>query len=114
MTKLDLIGHNDDLIAEAVRHLRTKPVYSLSVKRVQGKRRTYEIAASSTTRRVHAHKKIFRVDVSVNDWPFRTLMATNGNLSPTTITIDKLRSKLRLSVQAFDHHNNIVAAYRNR
>jgi len=114
MTKLDLIGHNDDLIAEAVRHLRTKPVYSLSVKRVEGKRRTYEIAASSTTRRVHTHKKIFRVDVSVNDWPFRTLMATKGNVPPTTITVDKLKSKLQLVVQAFDRHNNIVASYRNR
>src|SRR6185295_11087005 len=105
MTKLDLIGHNDDLIAEAVRHLRTKPVYSLSVKRIEGKRRTFEIAASSNVRRAHAHKKIFRVDVSVNGWPYRSLMATNGNVPPTTITVDKLKSKLYLVVQAFDHHN---------
>src|SRR5438067_2909593 len=88
MTKLDLKGHNDDLIAEAVRHVRTRPVYSLSVKQVEGKRRTYEIVASSTARRAHTHKKIFRVDVSVNGWPFRSLMATNGNVSPTNIKVD--------------------------
>jgi hypothetical protein len=114
MTKLDLKGHNEDLIEEALRHLRTSPVYSLSVKHVEGKRRTYEIAASSTARRAHAHKRIFRIDVSVNGWPYRSLMAANGNVPPTTITFDKLKSKLQLVVQAFDHRNNIVAAYRNR
>ena len=113
MTKLDLIGHNENLIAEAVRHLRTKPVYSLSVKLVQGKRRTYEIAASSTTRRAQAHKKIFRLDVSVNGWPYRSLLAVNGKVPPTVITVDKVKSKLHLVVQAFDHQNNIVAAYRS-
>ena len=114
MTKLDLIGHNDDLIAEAVRHLRTKPVYSLSVKRVVGKRRTFEIAATSNVGRAHAHKKIYRIDISVNGWPYRSLIATKGDVPPTTITIDKLKSKLHLVVQAFDHHNNVVAAYRDR
>jgi C-terminal processing protease CtpA/Prc len=114
MTKLDLIGHNDDLIAEAVRHLRTKPVHSLSVQPVEGKRRTFKIAASSNVGRAHAHKKIYRIDISVNGWPYRSLMATNGTVPPTTITVDKLKSKLQLVVQAFDHHNNVVAAYRNR
>jgi hypothetical protein len=112
MTKLDLVGHNDDLIAQAVRHLRTKPFYSLSVKPVEGKRRTYEIAASSNVRRTNGHKKIFRVDVSVNGWPYRSLLATKGNVPSTLITVDKLKSKLHLVVQAFDHRNNVVAAYR--
>jgi C-terminal processing protease CtpA/Prc len=114
MTKLDLIGHNETLIAEAVRHLRTKPVYALTVRAVRGQRGAYEIAASSTVRRTHAHKKIFRIDVSVNGWPCRSLLATNGNVPPTRITLDKPKSKPQLVVQAFDYHNHLVAAYRNR
>ncbi len=112
MTKLDLIGRNDDLIAEAVRHLRTKPTYSLTV--VEGKRRVYKIAASSTATRAQTHNRIFRVDVLVNGWPYRSIMAKNGNVPPTNITVEKTKTRLHLVVQAFDHHNHLVAAYRNR
>ena len=112
MTKRDLVGHNEDLIAEAVRILRAKPSYSLSVKPVASKRRTFEIAATSKTRRADAHRKIFRVDVAVNGWPYKSLMASNGNLAPTAITFDKTKGPLGVVVQAFDYNNNLVAAYR--
>jgi hypothetical protein len=106
------VGHNEDLIAEAVRILRAKPSYSLSVKPVAGKRRIFEIAATSKTRRADAHRKIFRVDVAVNGWPYKSLMASNGNLAPTAITFDKTKGPLGVVVQAFDYNNNLVAAYR--
>jgi len=115
MTRDDLIGHNDDLVAEAVRILRTKPVYSLSVKSVPGKRRSFEIAATSKVpRRRDARKKIFRVDIAANGWPYKSLMAKSGIVHPTIVTFEKMKRPLNVVVQAFDHDNNLVAAYRNR
>jgi hypothetical protein len=112
MTKRDLIGHNEDLINEAVRILRAKPTYSLSVKPVPGKRRTFEISATSKTRRSDAHRKIFRVDVSANGWPYTSLTARNGQVAPTAVTLDRIKQPRSVVVQAFDHNNNLVAAYR--
>lgn len=112
MTKRDLIGHNEDLINEAVRILRAKPTYSLSVKPVPGKRRTFEISATSKTHRSDAHRKIFRVDVSANGWPYTSLTARNGQVAPTAVTLDRIKQPRSVVVQAFDHNNNLVAAYR--
>ena len=114
MTKRDLVGHNEDLINEAVRILRTKPTYSLSVKPVAGKRRTFEIAATSKTRRSDAHQKIFRVDVAVNGWPYKSLTARNGNVAPTVVFIDQAKGPRNLVVQAFDYNNKLVAVYRQQ
>jgi len=112
MTKRDLVGHNEDLVTEAVRILRAKPIYSLSFKPVAGKRRTYEIAAMSKTPRSDAHQKIFRVDVAVNGWPYTSLPARNGNVAPTMVTFDKIKQPHSVVVQAFDYNNILVAAYR--
>jgi C-terminal processing protease CtpA/Prc len=114
MTKRDLIGHNEDLIAEATRILRAKPAYSLSVKPVAGKRRAFEIAATSKTQRSDAHRKIFRVDVSANGWPYKSLMAQNGNVPPTVVTFETIKRPANIIVQAFDHNNHLVAALRQR
>ena len=114
MTKRDLVGRNEDLVTEAVRILRDKPIYSLSVKPVAGKRRTFEIAATSKTPRADAHQKIFRVDVSVNGWPYRSLPARNGNVAPTMVTFDEIKRPHSVVVQAFDYNNSLVAAYRQR
>ena len=114
MTKRDLVGHNEDLIAEAVQILRAKPIYSLSVKPVAGKRRTFEIAATSKTRRLDAHRKIFRLDVAVNGWPHTSLLARDGGVAPTMVTFDKIKRPRSVVVQAFDYNNNLVAVYRQR
>jgi hypothetical protein len=114
MTKRDLVGHNEDLITEAVQILRAKPIYSLSVKPVAGKRRTLEISATSKTRRPDAHRKIFRLDVAVSGWPYTSLLARDGNVTPTMVTFDRIKRPRSVVVQAFDHNNNLVAAYRQR
>jgi len=112
MTKRDLVGHNEDLVTEAVRILREKPIYSLSVKPVPGQRSSFEIAATSKVRRSDAHRKIFRVDVAANGWPYTSLAARNGIVAPTIVTFDKVKRPRNVIVQAFDCNNNLVAAYR--
>jgi C-terminal processing protease CtpA/Prc len=112
MTKRDLVGHNEDLVTEAVRILREKPIYSLSVKPVPGKRHSFEIAATSKVPRSDAHRKIFRVDVAANGWPYTSLAARKGNVAPTMVTFDKIKRPRNVVVQAFDYNNNLVAAYR--
>ena len=112
MTKRDLVGRNEDLITEAVQILRTKPIYSLSVKPVAGKRGAFEIAATSKTRRSDAHQKIYRLDIAVNGWPYTSLQARDGDVPPTIVTLEKTKGPRRMVVQAFDYNNNLVAAYR--
>src|SRR3989442_729690 len=110
MTKRDLKGHNEDLVAEAACILSKKPVYSLSVK---DNRRSIEISATSTTRRSDARKKIFRIDVLVSGWPYKSFRARNGALGTTTVTFEKVKPDT-IMVQAFDHNHDLVAAYRNK
>ena len=114
MTKRDLVGRNEDLITEAVRILRAKPIYSLSVKPVAGKRRTFEIASTSKIRGPDSHRKISRLDISVSGWPYTSLLARDGNVAPTIVTFDKIKRARDVVVQAFDHNNNLVAAYHQR
>jgi C-terminal processing protease CtpA/Prc len=115
MTKRDLRKNNQDLITEAARILNKQPVYSVSVKPVDGKKDSIEITATSKThRRKDQRTKILRVDVSVDNWPYKSFMAQRGILRATPVTFEKLKPPMNVLVQAFDFDNRLVAAYRHR
>lgn len=109
MTKNDLLNRNSDLVRRAARLLTTKPVYSLSVNRVKGKRNVLEISAASIPNARHPQQKISRLDISIDGRPFKTLTARSGKLSRTRVA---LSGRGNWSVQAFDFNNNLVAATR--
>jgi hypothetical protein len=110
MTKRDLMDHNQDLIIEAARILKTKPLYSMTVDQIDGQPQKINIAVTSKTRRADAHKKIRRVDMSVNQAPFKSLDARNGVLPPSAVDLGNLQMPIKLTVQAFDYDNNLVAS----
>ena len=112
MTKRDLLEQNADVVSRAVRILQSKPVYSLSVTAADGRGRSLNIAASSKVKPRDNKKRISRVDVFVNGRPHKTLNARNGVIRPTRVSLANVKGKLEWSVQAFDHHNNLVAASR--
>ena len=110
MTKNDLLNRNSDLVKRAARLLETKPIYSLAVSRVKGKKTVLEISASSTAQPRQHKQKICRLDISIDGRPFKTLNAKNGGVRKTRVA---LAAKGRhWSVQAFDFDNNLVAAAR--
>ena len=114
MTKRDLLRRNLDLLTRAAHLLSTKPIYSLSVRRVKGEERAVRIVASSKVRPRDKRKQISRIDIFVNGRPHKTLSAKNGAIARTTVSPGKSKGKLEWLVQAIDHNNNVVAACRRR
>lgn len=111
MTKRDLISQNVDLVRKAAGLLESKPVYSLTVKPVKG-RRALSIAASSKVRPRDNRRRISRIDVFVNERPQKSLSARGGKLNRATVSLGNVRARAHWSVQAYDHDNNLVASAR--
>jgi C-terminal processing protease CtpA/Prc len=114
MTKRDLLKRNVDLLTHAANILSTKPIYSLTVQPVEGRDRGLRIAASSKVRPRDKKKQVSRVDIFVNGRPHKILVAKNGAVPLSTVSLGKSKEKLDWLVQAFDHDNNLVAASRRR
>ncbi|HEY8203664.1 MAG TPA: S41 family peptidase [Pyrinomonadaceae bacterium] len=123
MTKNDLLKRNVDLVKRAAAILNTKPIYSLSLRRVKGQDRALNIVATSTVRprgkrkKILArdkHKRISRLDISVNGCPYKSLSARDGAIRRTKVTFPKAVGRIKLLVQAFDHRNDLVVSYRNK
>ena len=110
MTKNDLINRNSELVRRAARLLEAKPIYSLSVSRVKGKRTVLDISAESTAQPRHNEQRISRLDISIDSRPFKTLNAKNGRIRKTRVALAGRGGNW--SVQAFDFGNNLVAAAR--
>ena len=111
MTKLDLMGHNTDLVRKAARLMESKPTYSLFGELVKGGA-VLSIAASSKVHPRDKRKRISRVDVFLNGRPHKSLSARSGNLKRTRVSLGSARAKGAWSVQAYDYDNNLVAAAR--
>jgi hypothetical protein len=115
MTARDVLGSNDDLIRRAARILTKKPVYALSVRpfaRTEGTRGIV-ITASSKIEPPDDGKNISRLDVYVNDRPYRSLDAKDGSIQAKRITLSgRGNRKLQLRLEARDATNNLVAMYR--
>ena len=110
MTRKDLMKRNDDLVRRAVGLLAKKPLYRLSVRPIPG-RRALRVSASSKVRPRDRRRRIHRVDVLLNDRPYKSIDARNGNLPPTTVTFGRSAQSNWL-VQAYDYDNNLVAVSR--
>src|SRR6185437_16256737 len=113
MTKNDVMKDNVDMVRHAARILASQPCYYLSVQAGTGKNRTLRISASSRVRPRERRRRISHVDVFVNGRPHKSLSARNGMLSPTTVAIGK-SPKFDWLVQAFDHHDTLVASARSQ
>ena len=117
MTRRDLLGKNDDLIASAARSLTKKPVYALSVEPFKSGKdiRGVVVTASSKVRPADSRSKISRVDVYVDDRPYKSLDVSGGSIQSKRINVRRSRKgRAALRVEAFDRTNNLVAVCRRR
>jgi len=117
MTRRDVLGTNDDLIARAARILAKKPVYALSVRSFTDKMgsRGIAVTASSKVEPPDARKDISRLDVYVNDRPYKSIDAQDGAIHAKRITLAQRQSrKIDLRLEARDGSNNLVAVQRLR
>jgi C-terminal processing protease CtpA/Prc len=114
MTRRDVLGNNRDLIANAAKLLKKKPVYALSIKPYEREgSRGITLSASSRTQPRDAAKMIARLDVYIDGRPFRTLDAINGSLRAKNINFGKVPiEKAELRVEAYDTLGNLVASRR--
>ena len=115
MTRRDVLGSNDDLIERAARILMKKPVYALSVKPFSRKEgpRGIVVTAVSKIEPPDNERNISRLDVYVNDRPYKSLDANGGSIHARRITLRKSRrEKTDLLLEARDGANNLVAVYR--
>lgn len=115
MTKRDVLKRNDDLIRRAARILKRKPVYSLSVKALAQKEgaRGIVVTALSKIEPPDSAKNISRLDVYVNDRPYKSLDASDGSIQARRITLAKRGNrKVELRLETRDGTNNLVAVHR--
>jgi len=115
MTRRDVMGTNDDLIASAARILTTKPMYALSVRPFSRNNALAGIIVTATTRtrRSNDKDKILRLDVYVNDRPHKSIDAREGSIKARRIALSKNGdAKIELRVEARDGKNNLVAVQR--
>jgi C-terminal processing protease CtpA/Prc len=104
MTRRDLLSRNPDLIKKAARILMKKPSYGLSVRlrRNADKSQTIEVST----------KNISRVDMYLNDRPFKTLDTKDETRRVGRIERGKKRGKTMLLVNGYDESNKLVAMCR--
>jgi hypothetical protein len=115
MTGRDVLGSNDDLVRRAARTLAKKPVYALSVKPFAGNEgaRGIVVTASSKIEPPDHGKNISRLDVYLNDRPYKSFDAKDGSIQARRITLARRGDrKLELRLEARDGTNNLVAVYR--
>lgn len=101
MTRNDLLNRNADLIKNAARILMKKPVYGLSVTLRRNRDRSQTIEVST--------KNISRLDLYLNDRPFKTLDTKDETRRVGRIERDGKRGKTVLLVNGFNESNNLVA-----
>ena len=129
ITKRDLLEQNYDLLRKAAKKLRTKPIYSLSVKPFTEKGGTWGLILSCTskipprqTTKKNGSKmppaktleNISYLDIFLNGRFKKTINATNGSLKAARVTFEGDEGTSELLVQAFDGAHHLVAASRLR
>jgi peptidase S41-like protein len=118
MTRRDVLGMNEDLITRAARVLTKKPVYALSVKPFTDKEGARGITITATSKIQppdNLKKNISRLDIYLNDRPYKSLDAKDGSIQARRITLaGRDHKKLELRLEARDGTNNLVAVHRRR
>jgi C-terminal processing protease CtpA/Prc len=116
MTRRDVLGANDDLIKRAARILSKKPVYSLSVKPFKDKEgaRGIVVSALSKVNPANKAKKIARLDIDLNNRPYKSIDAKDGTVQARIKLAKPGSDGIELRLGARDRTNQLVAVYRHR
>jgi hypothetical protein len=101
ITRNDLLNRNSDLIREAAKILSKKPSYGLSVTLIQNPDQSQTIEVST--------KNISRLDIYLNDRPFKTLDTKDEKRRVGKIEREGKKGKIVLLLNGYDKSNNLVA-----
>jgi hypothetical protein len=115
MTRRDVLGRNEDLIAQAARILNKKPYYCLLVKPFKSENgsRGVIVTAHSKIQPGDKTKNIARLDVYLDERPYQSFDVKNGSIEELKITVDRLRKANELRIEAYDRSNTLVAVHRS-
>ena len=116
MTKRDVLGRNEDLIAQAARILTKKPYYCLSVKpfKKENDSRGVVVIAHSKIQPGDKAKNITRLDVYLDERPHQSFDVKNGSIEELEIAVDRQRKASELRIEAYDRTNTLVAVHRSQ
>ncbi|HYR75302.1 MAG TPA: S41 family peptidase [Pyrinomonadaceae bacterium] len=115
MTKRDLLKGNVDLIRYAVKLLRKKPIYSLSLEGFRRKAsRGVHVTCASKIPTANTKKNISYLNIYLNDRFYRTIDAKDGAIKRKPVILKGGKGRVKVLVQAYDGANNLVAAYRHK
>jgi hypothetical protein len=114
LTKRDVLGRNEDLVAQAARILTKKPYYCLSVKpfNEENGSRGVVVTAHSKIQPGNKTKNIARLDIYIDDRPYESCDVKNGSVQELRIAVDRQRKATELRIEAYDHTNTLVAVHR--
>lgn len=114
LTKRDVLGRNEDLVAQAARILTKKPSYCLSVKQFKEEdgSRGVVVTAHSKIQPRDKMKNIARLDVYIDDRPYESCDVKNGSVHALRITVDRQRKATKLRIEAYDRAGTLVAVHR--
>ena len=113
ITKRDLLKGNVDLIRHAVKLLRKKPIYSLSLERFTRKAsRGVRVTCASKIPTENSKENISYLDIYLNGRFYQTINAKDGAIKRKAVILKGGKGRIKVLVQAYDRANNLVAAYR--
>jgi hypothetical protein len=113
MTKRDLLKGNVDLIRHAVKLLRKKPIYSLSLERFgRNASRGVRVTCGSKIPKENTEENISYLNIYLNGRFYWTINAKDGAIKRKPIILKGGKGRIKVLVQAYNGANNLVAAYR--
>jgi len=115
MTRRDLLKGNVDLIRYAVKLLKKKPIYSLSLERFTRKAsRGVRVTCASKIPTANTEANISYLNIYLNGRFYQTIDAKDGAINRKPVILKGGRGRIKVLVQAYDGANNLVAASRHK
>jgi hypothetical protein len=111
MTRRDILEENHDLLARAARIIRQQPSFKLAVKPfTRNDARGIFLSAESKIPSPGAGLGVSRVDIYINDRPFRSIDAHEGAVRSKQVTIGRSGNRpAKVEVEAWDQAGRLVA-----
>ena len=114
MTRRDVLDDNVDLLARAVRLIRQRPSFQLTMTPAteDGANRIV-VSAASKVPSSKAGRGISRLDIYANGRPVHSVDAVDGTVPPTPVAIAReSTARVAVEAQAWDHAGRLVAVRR--
>jgi hypothetical protein len=110
MTRRDILGNNEDLLARAARIIQQMPSFTVSVTFRTRKGARWVVVRAASKRPTKTRPAIARVDVYANHRPLRSIKAHKGEVKATRVTIGReVNKRATVEARAWDRNGRLVA-----